>query len=132
MDLNCFGELASLTNSIVLCWRGKDRRLFQQHVTGTFGHVQPAHGQVGVGINLQRVLPRFPHELWNVGLNEATVNGAPPTNNQCEGWNNRCVLPLVGYKHPSIWTLIETIQMENREVVTLIAQDLIGEPRWHL
>ena len=93
------------------------------YVTGTFRHVQPAHGQVGV--NLQRMPPRFPPELWNV--HEATVNGAPRTNNQCEGWNNR-FFHLVGYKHPSIWTLIEAIQMENQKVVTLIAQDLIGQP----
>ena len=93
------------------------------YVTGTFRHVQPAHGQVEV--NLQQVPPRFPPELWNV--HEATVNGAPRTNNQCEGWNNR-FFHLVGYKHPSIWTLIEAIQMENQTVVTLIAQDLIGQP----
>ena len=93
------------------------------NVTGTFRHVQPAHGQVGV--NLQQVPPRFPPELWNV--HEATVNGAPRTNNQCEEWNNR-FFHLVGYKHPSIWTLIEAIQMENQTVVTLIAQDLIGQP----
>ena len=30
--------------------------------------------------------PCFPPELWNV--HEATVNGAPRTNNQCEGWNS--------------------------------------------
>ena len=47
--------------------------------------------------------------------------------NQCEGWNNR-FFHLVGYKLPSIWTLVEVIQMENRKVVTLIAQDLIGQP----
>ena len=93
------------------------------YVTGTFRHVQPAHGEVGV--NLQRVPPRFPPELWNV--HEATLNGAPRTNNQCEGWNN-IYFHLVGYKHPSIWTLVEAIQMENRKVVMLIAQDLIGQP----
>ena len=32
------------------------------YVTGTFRHVQQARGQVGV--NLQRVPPRFPPELW--------------------------------------------------------------------
>ena len=93
------------------------------YVTGTFRHVQPAHGQVGV--NLQLVPPRFLPELWNV--HEATLNGAPRTNNQCEGWNNR-FFHLLDYKHPSIWMLIEAIQMENRKVVTLIAQDLIGQP----
>ncbi len=74
---------------------------------------------------MQRVPTRFPPELWNV--HEATVNGALRTNNQCELWNNR-FFHLVGYKHPSIWTLIEAIQMENQKVVTLIAQDLIGQP----
>ena len=86
-------------------------------------HVASAHGQVGV--NLQRVPPCFPPELWNV--HEATVSGAPLTNNQCDGWNNR-FSHLVGYKHPSIWMLVEAIQMENQKVMTLIAQDLIGQP----
>ena len=56
-------------------------------------------------LNLQQVPPCFPPELWNV--HEATVNGAPPTNNSCEGWNNR------------FFTF---------SLVTIIAQDLIGQP----
>ena len=36
------------------------------YVTGTFRPVQPAQGQVGV--TLQLVPPRFPPELWIVGI----------------------------------------------------------------
>ena len=93
------------------------------YVTGTYRRVQPLHGQVG--INLQHMPPRFPPELWNV--HDATINGEPRTNNQCEGWNNRFFL-LVGYNHPPIWTLIDAIKKEDCTVTTLIAQDLIGQP----
>ena len=45
------------------------------YVTGTYRRVQPLHGQVG--INLQRMPPRFPPELWNV--HDATIKGEPRT-----------------------------------------------------
>ena len=95
----------------------------EQYVHGRKAELSMSIGRSGW--NLQRAPPRFPPELWNV--HEATVNGAAWTNNQCEGWNNR-FFHLIGYKHPSIWTLVEAIQMENRKVVTLITQDLIGQP----
>ena len=93
------------------------------YVTGTYLRVQPLHGQVG--INLQRMPPRFPPELWNV--HDATIKGEPRTNNYCEGWNNR-FFHLVGYNHSPIWTLIDAIKKEDCTVTTLIAQDLIGQP----
>ena len=34
-------------------------------------------------VNLRRVQPRFPPELWNV--HEATHNNDAGTNNQCDG-----------------------------------------------
>ena len=65
----------------------------EQYVHGRKAELSMSIGRSGW--NLQRAPPRFPPELWNV--HEATVNGAPRTNNQCEGWNNR-FFHLVGYK----------------------------------
>ena len=56
----------------------------------------------GAYLQLQqrRLRPRFPPPVWNV--HEATINGTPRTNNQCEGWNNKFV-HLVGHNHPSVF-----------------------------
>ena len=72
------------------------------YVNGTYRRAQPAHGQEG--IRIQHVPPRYPPQIWNV--HQATIITEPKTNNQCEGWNNR-FFHLVGFKHPSIWTLID-------------------------
>lgn len=77
------------------------------YVTGSYRRAQPAHGQVG--IRIKRVQPMYPPQLWNV--HQATLDGEPKTNNQCEGWNNRFT-HLVGYQHPSVWVLIDALQKE--------------------
>ena len=58
------------------------------YVTWTFRYVQPSQPTVRLESTCswcRHVSHGWP-ELWNV--HEATVNGAPLTNNQCEGWNN--------------------------------------------
>ena len=75
------------------------------YVNGTYRRAQPAHGQEG--IRIQHVPPRYPPQIWNV--HQATIIAEPRTNNQCEGWNNRFFY-LVGFKHPSIWTLIDALK----------------------
>ena len=75
-------------------------------------------------LNLRRVPPRFPPELWNV--HQATLNDCPRTNNQCEGWNCR-FFHLVGHHHPSVWRCIKSIQQEEATVSATIERDNIGE-----
>ena len=56
----------------------------------------------------------------------------PRTNNQCEGWNTKC-MHLVEHC-PSIWKIIKTIKLEERIVATSMAQheagNLIGVSEW--
>ena len=71
----------------------------------------------------QRLRPRFPPPVWNV--HEATINGTPRTNNQCEGWNNKFV-HLVGHNHPSVFKCIQFLKLEERTTAGSIAQHVIG------
>ena len=97
----------------------------QTYVTGTFRRAGvPQEGLNGVAIvHMRRVPPRYPPALWNV--HQATLDGEPRTNNQCEGWNNRCT-HLVDYQHPSVWTLIDALKKEDAVVSTHIAKNLNG------
>ena len=91
------------------------------YVTGSFRRVQ----QPNRPLILRRIAPRFPPSLWNV--HDATVNGDPRTNNQCEGWNNR-FQHLVGHNHPSVWRLINCLKDEQSCVSTLALHHEIGNP----
>lgn len=91
------------------------------YVTGSFRRVQ----QPNRPLMLRRIPPRFPPSLWNV--HDATVNGNPRTNNQCEGWNNK-FQHLVGQNHPSVWRLINCLKDEHSCVSALVLQDEIGNP----
>ena len=102
MDWNCFGELASLTNSIVLAWKG-------------LLIISARH------FNLQRVPPRFPHELWNITRSVSQLG----TSDEQPVWGVEQPILSSGWLQSSV----NAIQMENRKVVTLIAQDLIGRKR---
>ena len=74
----------------------------------------------GAYLQLQRrPRPRFPPPVWNV--NEATINGTPRTNNQCEAWNNKFV-HLVGHNHPSVFKCIKFLKLEERTAAVSIAQ----------
>ena len=45
----------------------------------------------------------------------------PRTNNVCEGWNNK-FHSLVGHSHPTIWKLIETLQVEANRITSILIQ----------
>jgi len=42
-------------------------------------------------------------------MHEATLQQQERTNNVCEGWNNSFA-SLVDRNHPSIWTLLQSLQ----------------------
>ena len=88
------------------------------------GHYRQCHGQ-GLTINMRRVPPMFPPEVWNV--HDAVLNNAPCTNNICEGWNNK-FFNLVGTHHPSVWRVVEWFKKEEATVQTILAQDAVGNP----
>ena len=91
----------------------------ETYVTGVEREVTKPSGEVII----RRSSPRFPPETWNV--HEATISGGDRTNNICEGWNNR-YQRMVGHKHPTIWTSIETIQADAAEMETMIVQHAVG------
>ena len=99
----------------------------QTYVTGTYRRAGvPRDGPYGAAIvRMRRVPPRYPPALWNV--HQATLDDEPRTNNQCEGWNNRFT-HLVGYQHPSVWTMIDALKKEDAVACTHIAKDLNGQP----
>lgn len=74
-------------------------------------------------LRLRRLNPAFPPTVWN--CHAATLINDARTNNVCEGYNN-CLAYLVGQKHPSVWKLIETLQMEAARVHVLVIQDARG------
>ena len=92
------------------------------YATGTYARV---NGQNGNVVNMRRLPPRFPPQLWN--CYQATIENGHRTNNMCEGFNNK-FLKIVRYKHPKIWKFIEAIQDEEAAVRCLVHQDAIGEP----
>ena len=69
--------------------------------------------------------PLFPPQTWNV--HEATLANDARTNNECESWNNS-YRHLVGHAHPSIWTTIESLQMDQAQVSTSLMNHARGQP----
>jgi len=72
---------------------------------------------------------RVPHQhqpaVWNV--HQATLDCEPRINNQCESWNN-CFTHLVGYHHPSEWTMIDALKKYDAVACTHIAKELNSQP----
>ncbi|KAL8590500.1 hypothetical protein ACOMHN_010936 [Nucella lapillus] len=97
------------------------------YVRGTFRQVQlpAANDDAPAPVRVRRIPPLFPPGLWNV--HEATMRDRNRTNNQCEAWNLG-FLHLVGHNHPSLWTLINALQMDYALVCTSLLQDARGEP----
>jgi len=58
-------------------------------------------------LRLRRAPPLYPSSIWN--MHEATLQQQERTNNVCEGWNNSFA-SLVDRNHPSIWTLLQSLQ----------------------
>jgi len=73
---------------------------------------------------IRRSPPLFPPEVWNV--HESTIAGNERTNNACEAWNN-AFASVVGHHHPSIWTLIECLQMDEAQASTDIVRHARGQ-----
>jgi len=95
------------------------------YVSGTARQVRrPQDGRTNV-LRIRRSPPLFPPEMWNV--HDATIAGTERTNNVCEGWNN-AFAGVVGHNHPSIWTLVESIQMDEAQASTDILRDARGQP----
>jgi len=49
------------------------------------------------------------------------------TNNACEVWNN-AFASLVGHQHPSIWVLLDAMQMDEAMAVTDIQAEARAQP----
>ena len=54
-------------------------------------------------------------------MHEVTMADQPRTNNVCDGWNNK-FHSLVGHSHPTIWKLIETLQVEANRIASILIQ----------
>ena len=98
----------------------------ETYVSGTTKSIRrPSMAVQRVIVRLRRVPPLFPPETWNV--HEATLLNVERTNNVCEGWNN-AFAHVVGHDHPSIWVLLEAIQMDEAMAATDIIADARGQP----
>ena len=71
----------------------------------------------------RRLLPIFPHELWN--MHNRVLNELPRTNNNLEGWHTR-FSTMFRQTHPSIWEFIDTLKLDASHNRMLIAQMLAG------
>ena len=75
--------------------------------------------EVTLKLNSRRIPPRFHPHRWK--MHEVTMADQPRTNNVCEGWNNK-FHSLVGHSHPTIWKLIETLQVEANRITSILIQ----------
>jgi hypothetical protein len=96
------------------------------YVSGSASRVvRPASSHRIQPLRVRRTLPLFPLAIWNA--QEITMAGTDCTNNICEPWNNGFA-NLVGHQHPSLWTLIETLQQDEAMATTAVIQDSRGQP----
>ena len=68
----------------------------------------------------RRVPTIFAPAQWN--MHDVTLADQPRTNNVSEGWNNK-FQSLVGQSHPTVWKLIECLQVECARVSDVLLQD---------
>ena len=83
------------------------------------GQLRPRRQQDPLKLNFRRIPPLFPPLRWN--MHEVTMADQLRTNNVCEGWNNK-FHSLVGHSHPTIWKLIETLQVEANRIASILIQ----------
>jgi hypothetical protein len=95
------------------------------YVSGTLRRIQRTSDNAEAIIRFRRINPIFPPETWNVY--EATLSDTDRTNNFCEGWNNS-FRSLCRHHHPSIWTIIEALRMDEALATTAIEHSARGEP----
>lgn len=75
-------------------------------------------------LRLRRLPPAFPPRTWNV--HDATLNDDARTNNLCESWNHG-FQQLVGHPHPGVWTMIESLQLDQVLAATALVQHARGQ-----
>ena len=73
----------------------------------------------------RRKVPSFKHNLWNNF--QVTAESHRRTNNSIEGWHNRLSV-LVGAHHPTVWKLIEKLQLEQSTTEFKLTQLVAGTP----
>ena len=95
------------------------------YVTGVARPIRRPQAGRSLVLRVRKSPPMFPSAMWNV--HEATLVNDERTNNVCEGWNH-AFAGLVGHAHPSIWVLLEAIQMDEATVATDIMNDGRGQP----
>ena len=61
-------------------------------------------------------------------MHEATLAGVERTNNVCEGWNNGAFSSLVGLNHPSVWTLVHALQLDQAVAASDMLLAARGQP----
>ena len=99
----------------------------ETYVSGTYRMIQPPPNQdrVNPPMHMRRVPPMFHPVIWNV--RDITINEEDRTNNICKAWNIG-YQKLVGHKHPSFWTSIESIRKDEALASASIIQDQTGNP----
>ena len=65
--------------------------------------------------------------LYRCGTYEATLENEERTNNVCEGWNHAFAC-YAGHAHPSLWSLLEALHVDEATASTDIRKDARGEP----
>ena len=79
---------------------------------------------IGREYRRRRLSPRFAISLWN--MNQRVQYKLPRTNNAVEGWH-RAFQTSVGASHPSIYNLIEKLQIEQSNTEIILSKILGGE-----
>ena len=97
-------------------------------MSGTYRRIQktalPGHN-ILPPVVIRHTPPQFPPNLWNV--NSITLNERARTNNFCKAWNNG-YFRLVGHKHPSFWSSIEALRVDEAINQTYIIQNFLRNP----
>ena len=79
------------------------------YASGITRPIQRPGAEQATTIRLRHYPPLYPLAKWNV--HDATFLGNSRTNNICEGLNN-ALRHLVEHNHPSVWTFIDVMQMD--------------------
>ena len=79
---------------------------------------------IGREYRRRRLSPRFAISLWN--MNQRVQYKLPRTNNAVEGWH-RAFQTSAGASHPSIYNLIEKLQIEQSNTEIILSKILGGE-----
>lgn len=72
-----------------------------------------------IGRDRRRRNPLFSLSLWSV--HDRVVQGLPRTNNSVEAWH-RAFQGTVGYVHPTVYKLVESIQLEQSHTENIVTK----------